>query len=171
MGISVSGVRQFLSCFIAHLSHFVNHIDFCWKTYCSLAGNKKGCCLHLGVVFSLCSIPTVMRENRVNRLQPKLNSLPFRFRPTSNESLWGDICCLACGWGWGEMFGALWICWVDWADCRHLLAIRPARECVFRCLLCLLVGREAIAATKPHYLPPLWHAVITYWHDVIIYYD
>ena len=25
---------QFLSCFIAHLSHFVHPIDFCWKTHC-----------------------------------------------------------------------------------------------------------------------------------------
>ena len=44
---------QFLSYFIAHSSHFVNHIDFCLKTHCTLAGNGKGGCLRLEVVFSL----------------------------------------------------------------------------------------------------------------------
>ena len=44
---------QFLSCFIAQLSHFANPIDFCWKTHCPLAGKGKGGCLRLVVVFSL----------------------------------------------------------------------------------------------------------------------
>ena len=58
---------------------------FCWKTHCSLAGNGKGGCSRLVVVFSLGSSPTVETENRVKRLQPNVNSPLFRFRPTSNE--------------------------------------------------------------------------------------
>ena len=77
---------QFILCFIAHLEHFVNPIDFCWKTHCSLTGNGKGGCLRLVVVFSLGSSPTVEMENRVKRLQPNVNSPPFRFRSTSNDS-------------------------------------------------------------------------------------
>ena len=46
--------------FIAHLSHFVNPIDF----HCSLARNGQGGCLRLVVVFSHGSIPTVETENR-----------------------------------------------------------------------------------------------------------
>ena len=59
---------QFLSCFIAHLSHFVNPIDFCWKTHCSLARNGKGGCLRLVEVFLLGSSPTVEKENQAKSI-------------------------------------------------------------------------------------------------------
>ena len=48
---------------------------------------------------------------------------------------------LACRGSMG-MLGAHRICWGGiWSDCGHLLAIRPIRECVFMCLLCLVVRR------------------------------
>ena len=47
----------------------------------------------------------------------------------------GDVQRFACRGGYGSdgLIGS---------DCGHLLAIRPARECVFMCLLCLVVGRR-----------------------------
>jgi hypothetical protein len=70
------------------LTHFVNPIDFCWKSHrLLLAGNVKGGCSRLAVVFLLGSSPTVEMENRVKRLQPNVNSPLFRFRPSSNDSI------------------------------------------------------------------------------------
>ena len=52
---------QFLLCFIAHLSHLVNPIDFCWKPHCLLAGKQKGGMFRF-VCIILSSSPTVEME-------------------------------------------------------------------------------------------------------------
>ena len=58
------------------------------------------------------------------------------------------------------------------SDCGHLLAIRPAWDGLCICVCALSCSRErgqrerelwhrqSPAATKPHYVPPLWHPVI-----------
>ena len=53
---------QFLSFFIAHLSHFVNPIDFCRKTFCLLTGKGKG-----GWLQSFCSVLALLLRRRTAR--------------------------------------------------------------------------------------------------------
>ena len=52
---SKSSITAKYSFWRVFICHFVNPIDFCWRTHCSLTGNRTGCCLRLVLVFSLCS--------------------------------------------------------------------------------------------------------------------